>query len=155
MNSDVSHSDLKILFFLGKVSMLYIVLFVSKKSQGHRICVTWRAKERTCLISSYSWQISCTKIFPLKQHKEVKTLVHACVCPKSLQSCLTPHDTMNCSPPGFSVHGDSPGKHTGVGYMPSSRASSRPRDQTGVSYFSCIDWQVLYHWCHLGRPKTL
>ena len=31
------------------------------------------------------------------------------------QSCLTLCDTMNCSLLGFSVHGDSPGKNTGVG----------------------------------------
>ena len=31
------------------------------------------------------------------------------------QSCLTLCDAMDCSPPGSSVHGDSPGKNTGVG----------------------------------------
>ena len=34
---------------------------------------------------------------------------------KSLQSCLTLCNPMDCSPPGFSVHGDYPGKNTGVG----------------------------------------
>ena len=29
--------------------------------------------------------------------------------------CLTLFDPMDCSPPGSSVHGDSPGKDTGVG----------------------------------------
>ena len=28
--------------------------------------------------------------------------------------------------------------------------SSWPRDQTRLSYVSCIGRQVLYHWCHLG-----
>ena len=32
------------------------------------------------------------------------------------QSCLTLYDPVNCSPPDSSVHGDSPGKNTGVGY---------------------------------------
>ena len=32
-----------------------------------------------------------------------------------LQSCPTPCDPMDCSRPGSSVHGDSPGKNTGVG----------------------------------------
>ena len=32
------------------------------------------------------------------------------------QSCLTFCDPMDCSPPGSSVHGDSPGKNTGVGF---------------------------------------
>ena len=31
------------------------------------------------------------------------------------QLCLTLCDIMDCSPPGPSVHGDSPGKNTGVG----------------------------------------
>ena len=34
---------------------------------------------------------------------------------KSLQSHLTLCDPMDCSPPGSSVHGDSPGKNTGLG----------------------------------------
>ena len=41
--------------------------------------------------------------------------VHVCVSAKSLQSCLTPCDPMDCSPPGSSVLGDSPDKNTGVG----------------------------------------
>ena len=31
------------------------------------------------------------------------------------QSCLTLCNSTNCSPPGSTVHGDSPGKNTGVG----------------------------------------
>ena len=31
------------------------------------------------------------------------------------QSCLTLCNPVDCSPPGSSVHGDSPGKNTGVG----------------------------------------
>ena len=31
------------------------------------------------------------------------------------QSCLILHDPMDCSSPGSSVHGDAPGKNTGVG----------------------------------------
>ena len=37
--------------------------------------------------------------------------------------------------------------------MLSSRASSCPRNGTGVSYISYIGRRVLYHWCHLGRPE--
>ena len=37
------------------------------------------------------------------------------VLAKSLQSCPTLCDLMDCSPPRSSVHGDSPGKNTGVG----------------------------------------
>ena len=31
------------------------------------------------------------------------------------QSCLTLCDSVGCSPPGSSIHGDSPGKNTGGG----------------------------------------
>ena len=36
-----------------------------------------------------------------------------CVCAKSLQPCPTLCNCMDCSPPGSSAHGDSPGKSTG------------------------------------------
>ena len=35
-------------------------------------------------------------------------------CAKSPQSCPTLHDSMDCSLPGFLVHGDPPGKNTGM-----------------------------------------
>ena len=34
--------------------------------------------------------------------------------------------------------------------MPSCKGSFQPRDQTWVSFVSCIGRRVLYHWCHLG-----
>ena len=42
-------------------------------------------------------------------------------------------DHTDCSSPGSSVHGDSPGKNTGVGCHASSRGSSQHRDWTQVS----------------------
>ena len=47
---------------------------------------------------------------------------------KSLQSCLTQCDPMDCSPLDASVHENSPGKHTGVVAMSTSRESSQLRD---------------------------
>ena len=78
------------------------------------------------------------------------TAMHA----KSLQSCPTLCHPMSCSLPGSSVHGNSPGKNTGVGCMPSYRGSPQPRDQICVSYVSCIGRQILYHQCHQGSPYT-
>ena len=49
---------------------------------------------------------------------------------------LRPHVS---SPPGFSIHGILQEKILEGVALSSSRASSRPRDQTGVSYVSCID----------------
>ena len=62
-------------------------------------------------------------------------LNYSCVHAKLPQSCLTLCDPVGCSPPGSSVHGDSPGKNTGVGWHASSRGPSRPWDQTHVSYW--------------------
>ena len=39
----------------------------------------------------------------------------SCVCVLITQSCLSLCDPIDCSPPGSSVRGDSPGKNTGVG----------------------------------------
>ena len=38
--------------------------------------------------------------------------------------------------------------------MPSTRRSSQLRDQTCVSYISCIGRWVLYHYHHLESPKS-
>ena len=43
----------------------------------------------------------------------VSVVVH--IRAKSLQLCPTLYDLTDCSPPGFSVRGDSPGKNTGMG----------------------------------------
>ena len=55
---------------------------------------------------------------------------HACVHAKSLQSSLTLCDPVDCSPPGCSVHGVLQARILEWAAMPSSRRSSRPRDQT-------------------------
>ena len=74
------------------------------------------------------------------------------LCAKSLQSCLTPCDPMDCSPSGSSVHGILQARTLEWVAMPSSRGSSRPRDQSHGSYLSCFGSGALYHWCHLGNP---
>ena len=56
---------------------------------------------------------------------------YMCVC-LVVQSCQTLCDPMDCSLPGSSVHGGSPGKTTGVGCYALLQGSSQPRDQTQV-----------------------
>ena len=72
------------------------------------------------------------------------------------QSCLTLCHPRDCSPPGSSVHGDSPGQNTGVGCMPSSRGSSHPRGWTQVS---CIAGGFFTFWATRealgGQPLNL
>ena len=66
---------------------------------------------------------------------------------KSLQSCPTLRETMDCNLPGSSVHRK---KILEWVAMPSSRGSFPPRDQTHVS---CIGRWVLYHQHHLESLK--
>ena len=49
---------------------------------------------------------------------------------KVTQLCLTFWDPMDCSPPGSSVHGNSPGKNTGVGCHALLQAGDLPNQVT-------------------------
>ena len=80
------------------------------------------------------------------------TVFSLCVCAKSLQSYLTLCNPMDWSPPGSSIHGIRWASILEWAAVPSSKASSWPRDWTCISYISCIGRQVLYHYRHLGRP---
>ena len=68
-----------------------------------------------------------------------------CCCCLAVKSCLF-CDPLDCSPPGFSVHGISQARTVEWAAISFSRGSSQPRDRTCVSYVSCIGRQVLYHW---------
>ena len=65
------------------------------------------------------------------------------------QSCLTFCGPVSCSLLGCSVHGDFPGKNTGV---PFSRGPSQPRDQAQVSHSAAGFFTVL---SHQGSPWIL
>ena len=62
-------------------------------------------KEMAAHLCVLAWEIPSTE--------EPSGLQH--MLAKSLQLCPTLCDPMACSPPGSSVHGDSPGKNTGMG----------------------------------------
>ena len=68
---------------------------------------------------------------------------------KSFLLCPTFCDTMDWGPPGSSVHGILQVRIFEWVAMPSSRESSWPRDQTCISYVSCIGRRVHYHLCYL------
>ena len=63
-------------------------------------------------------------------------------------SVVSDSDSTECSPPGSSVHGDSPGKNIGVFAMSSSSGSSQPRDQTRLPH---CRW-MLYGLRRKGSP---
>ena len=58
----------------------------------------------------------------------------------------------SCTLPSSSVHGILQARILEWVAMPSSRASSQPRDQTCITYVSCIGRQILYPLSHLGSP---
>ena len=62
-----------------------------------------------------------------------------------VQLCPMFRDPINCSLPGYSVHGILQARMLEWVAMPSSRASSWPRDWTSISWVSCIGRKVLYH----------
>ena len=65
------------------------------------------------------------------------------VCAKPL-SHVRLCDPVDCSPPGSSVRGTPQARLLDWVAMPSSRGSSRHRDQTHISDVSCIGRWVLY-----------
>ena len=75
----------------------------------------------------------------------MKTMPSLLVHDKSLHSCLTLCNPIDCSPAGSFVHGILQARILEWVAMPSSRGSSWPRDRTWVSYISCIGRWVLYH----------
>ena len=61
-------------------------------------------------------QVLFRRLYLWKRHLlTLPELRACCVCAQLLQLCPTLCDSMDCSPPGSSDRGDSPGKNTGVG----------------------------------------
>ena len=103
-------------------------------------------------------------------HACVHVSMHTCIV---TQSCPTLWDPMDCSPPGSSVHGDSPCKNTGVGchaihlqgifstqgsnldvlhyrqILYRLRGTSHPWNGTGVSW---IAWGFFTSWASKESP---
>ena len=76
-------------------------------------------------------------------------------CAKSLQSCPTLCNPVDCSPPGFYVHGILQARTLEWVAMPSSRGSSRPHGSTLHLLCLLIGRCVLHYHCHLRSPKDI
>ena len=68
------------------------------------------------------------------------------------QSCPTLCNPMDCSPPGSSVHGDSPGKNIRVGCHALLQGIF-PTQGLNPGFPHCR--QILYHLSHQGSPRIL
>ena len=68
------------------------------------------------------------------------------------QTCPTLCDPMGCSLLGSCVHGDTPGKNTGVGcHSLLQRLFPTQESNQGILHSN----QILYHLSYQGRPKLL
>ena len=76
--------------------------------------------------------------------------VHA----ESLQSCLTLWDPMDYSPPGSSVHGDSPGKNTGVDCHFLLQGIF-PTQGSNLLLLGLLHWQDSLPRSQPGKPSTV
>ena len=76
-------------------------------------------------------------------------LAHTSICAVCLvtQSCLTLCNPMDCSLPGSSVHGDSPGRNTGVGSL-SLLQGIFPSQESNRGLLHCR--QIPYQLSHQG-----
>ena len=76
---------------------------------------------------------------------------YACILTKSLQLCLTLCNPGDCSPPYSSVHGILQARILDWVVIPSSKGSSRNRDQISICV---LHWQAGYLPLELpGKPK--
>ena len=84
----------------------------------------------------------------------IHSVCHTCVCVCVWMSCAVVSDScdlMNCSPPGFFVHGISQARILEWVSIPFSRGSSQPRDWTWVSCIAgrfFIIWATRQEVCH-------
>ena len=78
---------------------------------------------------------------------------HACLHAKSVQLCPILCDSLDCSPPGFSVHWILQERILEWVAMPSSRDLPNPGIES-MSLMSPAGWRVLYLWCHLEALDT-
>ena len=76
--------------------------------------------------------------------------IYAVLC-ISTQLCLIPCNPMDCSPPGSSAHGDSPGKYTGVGFH--NPFSGKPPNP-GIKPRSSALWADSLSSEPPGKPKN-
>ena len=92
------------------------------------------------------WDISI--VFPWLNMLELRILLVRVLCLVA-QLCPTLCDPMDCSPPGSSVHGNSPGKNTGVGCLALLQEIFPTQGlNSGLSHCK----QILYHLSRQGSP---
>ena len=96
----------------------------------------WAAREAQKCLNLTTTVILTASFYSYPTLPQDFLVLSCCVLCLVSQSCLTLCDPMDYSPPGSSVHGDSPGKNTGVGCHALLQGSSQPMDRTQVSHIA-------------------
>ena len=111
-----------------------------------RLIIFFAAKDGEALYSQQKqdWEVTVAQIMNslLPSGREVT------------QSCPTLCDPMDCSLPGFSVHGIFQAKVLEWVAIAFSRGSSCPRDRTKVSCITGRRFEMLYPLSHQGSPNS-
>ena len=89
----------------------------------------------------------------LKMIEDPTQLLLMCVLCLVAQSCPILYNPMACSLPCSSVHGDSPGKNTGVGCHALLQGNLPNPQGSNPGPLHCR--QILYHLSHQGSPRIL
>ena len=97
------------------------------------------------------------KMLSITNHQRNANECHKEISPHAVlrlvtQSWLTLCDPMDCSPPGSSDHGDSPGQNTVVGFHAFFQGIF-PTQGSNPGLPHCR--QILYHLSHQGSPRIL
>ena len=94
------------------------------------------------------WQVLINWLTGANQAADRRWLSHAYVPSCSVVS--DSFDPMDCSPPGSAVHGDSPGKHTGMGCHTLLQGTF-PTQGLNPGLPHCR--QIVYYLSHQGSPS--
>ena len=114
-------------------------------TESHRVRHKWATNTHThayiCVVfKMHAFIYTSIYRHVVYTYRDACTVIHINIyvlcCTKLLSDVQLFVTPMDCSPPGTSVHVDSPGKNTGWVTVPFSRGSSQPRDQNQVSHIA-------------------
>ena len=111
----------------------------------HRVKLTFPEAYKLSL----DFEFIVSRQFPSKILLKISSNPLLCLV---IQSCLTLCYPIYCSLPGFSVHGDTPGKNTGVGCHAILQVLLLTQ---GLNPGLPDCRQILYHLSHQGNPRIL
>ena len=149
LRPDSNHLPKSLLYLSPTFAPLRNLLIAVLVTKGNTTTVLLKKKKQktkknpvwtTCPPTRFNWLCLSSKRKERYTIMVRSALING-MCAKSLQPCPTLYDPIAHHAPlsiGFSRQEYSVA-------TPSSRGSSWPRDQTHVSYVSCIGRQVLYH----------